>query len=414
MSCPIHMMLFLVASVAACVVYVGEAAGLRKQSLMQWHLHLNLSTPSPSVHFIYTTGCDDYQLTHSVVFDYSWRAVGNVGRLTRITAGCNAPADRELMSKSPLHGDPRFAVFHATGELARIPATGEIYPARSRPHALEQWLRSAYPTETVVAMLDPDFVFFKPISEHPSLSLVKLGKMVSSSGWGAYGNDAGPEYATGPIWLLDPADLLMLIPEWKSFTDTYEKHGDGLMREQFSFQKSAAKHHVPAEFVNDLSTVVLCEPAGQKYHTMHYFSSLNYKEWGFHKALASSGWYADQFHNTVPPPCQCGAPLLQEPPRPPADQCNPQSLVALLPRMNEAFQSLRAIYCPGEAQAFQQQGRGAFGLVRTMHPISCPNQEGSRTRYRVDPKENASWTANQALGGSRCSPEAQMVVSGQV
>jgi len=407
-------MLFLVASVAVWAVHVGEAAGLRKQTRVHRRLHLNLSTPT--IHFIYTTGCDDYQLTHSVVFDSSWKAVGNVGRLTRITAGCKTAEDRETMSKSPLHGDPHFAVFHATGDLARIPATGEIYPARSRPHAIGQWMAIAYPTEAVVAMLDPDFVFFKPISAHPSLSLVKRGKMVSSSGWGSYGdgNDVGgQEYSTGPIWLLDPADLLMLIPEWKSFTDAYEKHGDGLMREQYSFQMSAAKHHVPAEFVDDFSTVELCEPAGASFHTMHYFASLNYKEWGFHKSLASSGWYADHFQNTVPPPCQCGAPLLQEPPQPPADDCAAKSLVALLPRMNEAFQSLRVIYCPGEAQAFQQKGRGAFGLVRTMHPISCPGQEGSRTRYRVVPQETASWTADQALGGSRCSPEAQMVASEQ-
>jgi len=407
-------MLFVFASLAVCGVHVGEAAGLRKQLVTRLHLQLNRSA-APSVHFIYTTGCNDYQLTHSVVFDSSWKAVGNAGRLTRITAGCNTEADRELMSKSPLHGDERFTVFHAKGDLARIPETGEIYPARSRPHALEQWMKSAYPTEAVVAMLDPDFVFFKPISEHPALSQVKRGKMVSSSGWGAYsdatyGQIDSSEYATGPIWLLDPADLLMLIPEWQSFTDAYKKQGDGLMREQYSFQMSAAKHHVPAEFVEDLSTVVLCEPAGKHYHTMHYFSSLNYKEWGFHKALASSGWYADHFHNSVPPPVHCGAPLLQEPPQAPEDECTAQALVALLPRMNDAFQSLRAVYCPGEAEAFKQRGRGAFGLVRTMHPIGCPNMEGGRTLYRVDPQAVASWTADQALGGSKCSDAAQKAV----
>jgi len=367
----------------------------------------------PSVHFLYTTGCNDYQLISGVVLDHSWRTTGNIGRLTRIVAGCKTPGDRELLSKSPLSGSADYAVFMAEGDLDHLPATGERYPARARPHAIEQWLKKAKPSEDVICLIDPDFAFLRPISRHPSLATVRAGKMVSTPWdfWGdASGNAIPREYKTGPVWLLATSDLRRIIPEWKTLTDSWQKVGDGLMREQFAFQASAQQHGIPADFVDDLATEILL-PSGARAdpYTLHYFRSYNFGRWGFHKSLASSGWYADHFNNSVPPPTRCGAPLLQEPPRPPERSPEALTLFTLLPVMNAGLRAYRAAYCAGEAEAFQRRGASAFGLARLMHPTSCQGQLGELTRYRVEPGRPARWDEEQALGGQRCSRSAQML-----
>mmetsp|Transcript_127480 Transcript_127480/g.396859 ORF Transcript_127480/g.396859 Transcript_127480/m.396859 type:complete len:418 (-) Transcript_127480:82-1335(-) len=393
----------------------GLAAAVGPRLSLLEGLALQAPEASPSVHFLYTTGCNDYQLTASVVLDHSWAAANNTGRLTRVVAGCKSPEARELLSKSPLAGSPDFAVFFAKGDdLDIIPATGERYPARSRPHALGQWFELAAPSEDVVCLVDPDFAFLQPISQHPSLARVRSGRMVSSSIWQLYGDPSAAsisrEYKTGPVWLVATSDLRAMLPEWRSLTDSWPKVGDGLMREQFAFQASAEKHGVPADFVDDLATEMM-HSAGflATPYALHYFRSYNFGGWGFHKALASSGWYADRFNNSVPPPLECGAPLLQEPPQPPEMMDEALSMATLLPVMNAAFRAHREAYCSGEADAFAERGAAAFGLARLMQPISCPGRLGELTRYRVEPALPAAWDEVQALGGDRCSLQAQML-----
>jgi len=397
----------------------GSCLPWAKASSLQFHSFLSErvrshTDPMPSVHFIYTTGCNQYQLIHSTVLDHSWLAAGNEGRLTRIVAGCNSTEERDLMSKSPLRDDSRFGAFIAQGDLELIPATGERYPARSRPHALEQWMHAHFPKEDVVAILDPDMAFLQPVSQHPSLRQVARGRMVSSSGWEYYGDgtntDITREYASGPIWLIDPVDLQTLIPEWKKMTDTWPKATDGLMREQFSFQKSAMIHKIPATYVDGLSTEMLSLDADD--YVLHYFRSYAYGSWGFHKALASKGWYADHFSNSVPSPIECGAPLLQEPPPALSGEDENHQAVTLsvvLKVMNKAFRAHREAYCPDEAAAFRRDGPKAFGLMRLMQPKGCPGRDGERTRYRVEPNVEPKWDEVQAIGGSLCSDEAQML-----
>jgi len=380
-----------------------------------------LPSPEPAwqaVHFIYTTACDDYQLIHSVVLDYNWLHAKNTGRLTRIVSGCRSAAEKTTLARSPLSSSQGFAVFFAEGVLDHIPSTGERYPARARPHSISQWLAASFPAERVIALLDPDFVFLRPLSQHPSLALVKQGRMVSSSGWEAgvwpgSGYKVKPEYATGPIWLLHALDLETLLDDWANWTDYWPKV-TGLLREQFSLQASAEKNHVPATFVSDLTTHMMQSGMARAdgtfdVYSLHYFLSYNFKAWGFHKSLASSGWYADSFSNVLPTPLECGAPLLQEPPKPTAAP-ETQTLAVLIPRMNLAFRAFREAQCPGEASAFASRGLGAFGLVRTMHPLVCSALGKRLTRYRVKAEQPASWEAEQALNGTWCSHAAQAMV----
>mmetsp|Transcript_34926 Transcript_34926/g.96477 ORF Transcript_34926/g.96477 Transcript_34926/m.96477 type:complete len:442 (+) Transcript_34926:62-1387(+) len=367
----------------------------------------------PTVHFIYCTGCNAYQLIVSTIFDDSWRRAGNTGRLTRIVAGCASQADEEFLMRSPLAGLREFSVFIAKGTLDRIPGTGELYPARSRPYAIEQWMRASFPTEKVIAMLDPDFVHLKPLSAHIALYGVRDGKMASSTGWWGHPGlkTRNRSYFTGPVWFLTTNDLFRMLPDWQNLTDNWKKVADGLMREQHAFQRSAVIHQVPAIFHSSFSQVLRTNPDDVPY-SVHYYRSYNYKTWGFHKALTSDGWYADKFTNSVPIPLRCGAPLLQEPPLdlPPLEgdfRFVGLTLRTILPAMNKAFRSYREIYCPGERDIFDRQGIAAFGLSRTMHPRHCQRAgHGGFTRYRVDVTAVAAWDQAQALGGDVCSEEA--------
>eukprot|EP00928_Gymnodinium_smaydae_P070868 TRINITY_DN54617_c0_g1_i1.p1 TRINITY_DN54617_c0_g1~~TRINITY_DN54617_c0_g1_i1.p1 ORF type:complete len:412 (+),score=65.63 TRINITY_DN54617_c0_g1_i1:78-1313(+) len=392
---------------AYVLLIVVRSDSLDVNALLQITRHTEVAPKLPSVHFVYTTGCDDYQLTHSVVLDHSWRAVGNVGRLTRIVANCGNATEQEkdLLRRSPLQGDSDFSVFFAQGVLDAIPGTSEVYPARSRPHALTQWLKASPPSEPVLALLDPDFLFLRPLSAHPGLQNVRRHQMLTPDGW------FGPvkrKYQTGPVWLMTLKDFRDILPLWRNKSD--EKAGQDnkeLMREQYAFQEAAEELHVPAVFDGLLSSAT---PGFlENMYSLHYYASYNYEEWKFHKALATSGWYADHFNNSVPPPLACEAPLLEEPPQVKEGKVEQLMLSALLPGMNKAFRAYREIYCPGEKDIFAARGLAAFGLARTVHPMVCPSHHaGSITRYRVEvSSEPPAWNVARPLGGNICSPEAQ-------
>merc|ERR1719230_1762568 len=100
------------------------------------------------------------------------------------------------------------------------------------------------PAEPVIAMIDPDFIFLKPISTFPGLDKVREGNMVTSSHW------FGPvpaEYTSGPVWLMSTKDLQKVVPLWITFTDDNQGMSSKLMREQDAFMQAAAELRIPAE-----------------------------------------------------------------------------------------------------------------------------------------------------------------------
>merc|ERR1719160_2262969 len=63
-------------------------------------------------------------------------------------------------------------------------------------------------------------------------------------------DDAVKVYATGPPWVLEKSDLVVMLPDWERYTDA--QTGDALMREQNAFNMAALKHGVPSTGSTDL------------------------------------------------------------------------------------------------------------------------------------------------------------------
>mmetsp|Transcript_112724 Transcript_112724/g.343109 ORF Transcript_112724/g.343109 Transcript_112724/m.343109 type:complete len:417 (-) Transcript_112724:48-1298(-) len=393
--------------------------------------------PAPrSMHFIYTLGCDRYQLQQAVALDHSWNLVGNQGRLTRIVVGCKDAEQQTLLATSPLRDDARFSAFFAKGDLMTIPRSGDRYPARSRPPAIQQWLDAVQPQEAMVTILDPDFIFQRPISEHPDLHEVRPGQMLAQQydlGTGflkgyAHANETAPEmsseeamakYATGPPWVLDTGDLERMLPDWLRYTDSWPV-GEGLLREQEAFCMAAVRHGVPARgqsgfmvsswlALNEAWTPAASRPDDWAPYVLHYCQTYTYGEWSFYKSLIADDWYAGGFNNSLPGPLVCGAPLLQEPPAPPAGEAERQRLMQawmlwkLMPALNGAFVAYRDLYCPTELAGVP--GAAAQLRQRTMQPRECHGR--TSTRYLATPDSPADWGALGAAGGDACAEAAQ-------
>jgi len=409
----------------------------RRGHLQLLQLAAVIETGDESMRFIYTLGCDQYQLVQAVVLDHSWRLVGNSGPLTRIVVGCKDKEERERLASSPLRNDKHFDVFFTEGDLMTIPQNGDNYPARSRPFAIAQWLEAVHPQESIVAILDPDFVFQQPLSAHPDLPSVRPGQMLAQKydlggsfmrGF-AHANETIPAnpsfaeiqnaYATGPPWILHMEDLRKMLPDWGRYTDSWP-HEEGLLREQEAFCMAALRHRVPALGQSGLMTsnwlayneawsVKTSKPEDWAPYVLHYCQTYEYGKWYFHKALVADKWYADgNTNNRLPGPLQCGAALLQEPPTLPQNEPDRPSLqkawmlTKLLPAFNKAYVAYREIYCPDEASRTE----GPQMLMRTMEPKSCNGRPS--TRYLITVRgESPSWDASNVLEDNACIEAAQ-------
>uniref|UniRef100_A0A7S4T9U7 Nucleotide-diphospho-sugar transferase domain-containing protein n=1 Tax=Alexandrium monilatum TaxID=311494 RepID=A0A7S4T9U7_9DINO len=407
-------------------------------SLLQRRSHQTSPAPAlaeavDAMHFIYTVGCNHYQLVQAVVLDHTWREAGNAGRLTRIVVNCEDEKSRAMLDTSPLRGDRRYAVFFSEGDLMEVPGKNDSYPARGRPYAIMQWMKAAKPREPVVAILDPDFVFVQPISSHPDLHKVRPGQMLAQKydlgkdfipGFAEAGektpvlswDEAVDHYATGPPWVLHRQDLETMLPDWGRYTDSWPK-SKGLLREQDAFAMAALKHKVPSigQNVFMVSNPIAWHeawsekgsaPESWKPYVLHYCQSYAYGSWFFYKSLIADDYYAGGSDNALPGPLRCGAPLLQEAPPPPADEADRSSFMRawmlwkLFPPMNRAFAAYRERYCPtGKAQ--EAGGR----VVRTMSPRGCNGR--TTTRYLAALGSEAAWTSTGAQGDDPCSEVAQ-------
>mmetsp|Transcript_47545 Transcript_47545/g.146434 ORF Transcript_47545/g.146434 Transcript_47545/m.146434 type:complete len:396 (-) Transcript_47545:277-1464(-) len=316
-----------------------------------------------SMHFIYTLGCNAYQLTQAVVLDHTWKEAGNVGRLTRIVVNCGDDAkSRALLDDSVLKHDHRFSIFFTEGDLMTVPVHGDTYPARGRPYAIIQWLEAAKPQEPLVAILDPDFVFIRPLSFHPDLPKVPPGRIFAQKydlglalmpGYAA-ANEPKPRvtfdealnhWSTGPPWVLHTQDLRTMLPDWGRYTDKWGKD-QGLLREQLSFIMAALKHNLSAMGQNGLTvsgTLAWSEawsgtdsrPESWKPYILHYCQSYNYREWAFHKALIADNWYAPASATPCPGRSIVGRPC-----------CRSR---LLLPRQSQTGRSLCTRGCCGDS-----------------------------------------------------------------
>eukprot|EP00613_Pedinella_sp_CCMP2098_P077813 CAMPEP_0171934422 /NCGR_PEP_ID=MMETSP0993-20121228/32004_1 /TAXON_ID=483369 /ORGANISM="non described non described, Strain CCMP2098" /LENGTH=532 /DNA_ID=CAMNT_0012575125 /DNA_START=203 /DNA_END=1801 /DNA_ORIENTATION=+ len=178
------------------------------------------------VHVVFSTDCSTFQNWQSIVLFYSAAAVGQPGPVTRIASGCSEPdqiAVLRMHSKldfsrnhpsrsSSSTSNKRIATsfhVHFTPDYSVDRASGKKYLFYNKPHGLLHWLehgsfRNDSDGNVVVALLDPDMLFLRPIT-----GLFPLGHFLVSPDWKPgegwkrveKGRPAGQQYGLGAHWL---------------------------------------------------------------------------------------------------------------------------------------------------------------------------------------------------------------------
>jgi hypothetical protein len=125
------------------------------------------------MHVIFSTDCSFFQDWQTLLVFHSAVRVGQKGRITRIASGCEESKQTELKN---LYAKlfPQYSV-HFTPDYKKDGKTKKKYDFYNKPYGVQHWLQNAEPpikSGVVVALIDPDFIFLRPlvtqIAGHPS------------------------------------------------------------------------------------------------------------------------------------------------------------------------------------------------------------------------------------------------------
>jgi len=241
------------------------------------------------VHVIFSTDCSTYQDWQSLLVFHSAMAVGQKGHITRIASGC---AEEKKSALTELYHKlwPNYSV-HFTPDFKKDEKTKKKYDFYNKPYGLRHWLQNAEPpldNNVVIALIDPDFVFMRPLSTQVKGQLSNLisppwkveeiwekaekGKPVGQTyGLGApWVNDNHPKfgrgricgenspcidvpnereggkyYSLGPPYIVQKEDMVRIADSWCNFVPkVYEKYPH-LLAEMYAYSMAAAHENLP-------------------------------------------------------------------------------------------------------------------------------------------------------------------------
>mmetsp|Transcript_23696 Transcript_23696/g.76100 ORF Transcript_23696/g.76100 Transcript_23696/m.76100 type:complete len:489 (+) Transcript_23696:93-1559(+) len=242
---------------------------------------------SARVQVVFSTDCSAYQDWQSEVVFNSASLARHRGPLTRIASGCSADDRARLLRRyKALYDDdddlfePRVSV-HFTPSFDRDADSGKTYSFYNKPRGIEHWLKeggaknSSSPQREIIALIDPDFVFLKPLSDeleypivrHPwkpselPYRRVERGRPVGQQyGLGAQWisfdreficgagspcldvdrQEANQYYPVGPPYVLHRDDWTRLAPVWRDFAPRVYKQYPHLLAEMYAYCAAAA------------------------------------------------------------------------------------------------------------------------------------------------------------------------------
>ena len=265
-----------------------------------------------NLHVIFSTDCTDYQNWQSITLFYSTLLVGQQGRVTRIASGCSDTEQTDLTStysklfvehfrtphsSQPGHGGLTFRV-HFTPDFKHDAKSGKKYAFYNKPRGLQHWLANAVPAgpqDEVVALLDPDMIFLRPLTAEvasatnklynkklyvdkktgavlkPMQDYVKTGYPVAQRyGLGAPWTDdhhkkfnrldvcgegspcmdvkeqEGEEYySVGPPYIATRADFDRISTSWVEFVPRVHSQYPFLLAEMYAYSMAAAHERLP-------------------------------------------------------------------------------------------------------------------------------------------------------------------------
>jgi len=114
---------------------------------------------SAEVHTIFTTDCHPHNMWQSELLFFSAQRVGQRGPVTQILSGCT-PERKQ-------HAEQRLASLGLPGQYKMhfVPEFNDRHShVINKPYSVHAWFRSAGPEADIVAVVDPDFIFVKPLT----------------------------------------------------------------------------------------------------------------------------------------------------------------------------------------------------------------------------------------------------------
>ena len=120
-----------------------------------------------TLHIVFSTDCSAYQDWQSLLVFHSARQVGQMGRITRIASGCDDKKKKELRELYQRLWDHEYDA-HFTPDFKRT-ADGRTYDFYNKPYGVRHWIKEYASKmenghDMVVAIIDPDFVFLRPLT----------------------------------------------------------------------------------------------------------------------------------------------------------------------------------------------------------------------------------------------------------
>lgn len=247
--------------------------------------------PDDFLHSIFSTDCSTFQDWQTLLLFHSAKVVKQKGTMTRIASGCSEQKKAELMQLyKQLH--PEYHV-HFTPDYSIDSKTKKRYEFYNKPYGLLHWLEHAdppIPPNTIIALLDPDFVFIRPLTtrisgqqnilfttpvqERDLFPKVERGKPVAQqyllgAPWATNyrpqkslnrtkicgpnspclkvpNPDIGSKYySVGAPYILERDDMLAVAKSWVDFVPkVYEDYPD-LLAEMFAYCMAAAHQNLP-------------------------------------------------------------------------------------------------------------------------------------------------------------------------
>lgn len=242
-----------------------------------------------TLHVIFSTDCGTFQDWQTLLLFHSAKVVKQQGPLTRIASGCD-PEKQEQLTKLYKTLYPDYFV-HFTPDFKTDAKTGRKYDFYNKPYGVLHWLDNSNPRVilgTVVALVDPDFIFLRPlttqISGEPNLIVsgaVKMEDIFDKAGKGhpvaqQYGlgapwvndnhkkfnrtqicgpnspclkvpseREGGRYYSVGPPYILERDDLHRLTKSWTSLVPRVYEGYPYLLAEMYAYSMAAAHEELP-------------------------------------------------------------------------------------------------------------------------------------------------------------------------
>ncbi len=238
----------------------------------------------PPFHVAFSTSCNAFQDWQSLLLFLTADMVGQPGPVTRIASGCTAKEEAQLRNVySRLDKGRNKFRLHVTPDFSIDAASGDKYYFYNKPGGLQHWLESAAspPDDAVVALIDPDFIFMRPLTAkikedgiiysgaveaadlfeavtqgHPVAQFYGIGDKwtefnltyIAGDDSPALAVKSGPawtHYSIGPPYIVQKTDMARIAKVWHSIVPrVYEGHPH-LLAEMYAYSVAAAHLELP-------------------------------------------------------------------------------------------------------------------------------------------------------------------------